>query len=221
MTKNRDLKDLIRARMKKTGESYTAARAAFLGPNAKHIAPQRQWADIAGIKDATVEQRTGRTWSEWVRALDNARAFEWEHPIIAKYLSTECALSGWWAQSVTVGYERIHGIRDVGQNCDGSFEANKSKTFAVPITDLYKLWAEPKRRRKWLNEGVVKVRNQRNNQSLIIDWDDGTQVNVYFIDKGEKSAAQLQHKKLSAKEDIERRKRFWEARLKRLGDVAG
>ena len=44
---------------------------------------------------------------------------------------------GWWAQTVTVGYERIKGLRAVGQRRDGTFEANKSRTFAVPLARLY------------------------------------------------------------------------------------
>ncbi len=216
MTKNRDLKDLIRARMQKTGESYTAARASFLGPDPKHIAPRSQWAALAGIKDPTVKDRTSKTWAQWVDVLDQARAFEWEHPKIAKYLSGRFPISGWWAQSITVGYERIHGIREVGQSGEGTFDANKSKTFDVPVAKLYAMWADGRRRKRWLAEKAIHLRNQRENKSLIIDWSDGTQVNVSFIDKGAKSAVQLQHKRLASKDDIQSRKTFWDGRLLEL-----
>jgi len=216
MTKRKDLKDLIRARMKKTGESYSAARASFLGPEAKHVGPRSKWAALAGIKDATLTERTGNSWSGWVETLDKARAFEWDHSKIAKYLTSQFAVSAWWAQSVTVGYERIHGIREVGQSCDGSFEANKSKTFTIPIAGLFEMWVDAELRETWLGVSAANVRNERPNKSLIMDWPDGSQVNVYFLDKGSRSAVQLQHRKLESKQDIQSRKRFWEERLAAL-----
>jgi hypothetical protein len=46
-------------------------------------------------------------------------------------------IPGWWSQTVAVGYERIKGLRAIGQRMDGSFEASKSRTFAVPLARLY------------------------------------------------------------------------------------
>ncbi len=220
MTKKRDLKDLIRARMQKTGESYTAARASFLGPDAKHIAPRSEWAELAGIKDATLLQRTDKSWAQWVDTLDQARAFEWEHPKIAKFLSSQYELGGWWAQSITVGYERIHGIREVGQSPDGSFAANKSKTFHMPVSEIFPFWAQPEQRLKWLDSTNAVVRNLNSNKSLIMDWEDGTQVDVYFVDKGPKTAVQVQHKNLQSKDEIDARKSYWETKLNALKEVA-
>lgn len=219
MTKKKDLKDIIRERMKKTGESYTAARASLIGPDARHILPRAQWATLAGTKDKTLVERTGRTWGDWVDLLDKARAFEWEHPKIARFINeTYPEVGSWWAQSLTVGYERIHGIREVGQMGDGSFAANKSRTFPVGVNVLFEMFTDSRRRKPWFGPGVKGLRNVRANKSLVLELDDGTEVNIYFTDKGPtKSGAALQHQRLSSKADIEGRKTFWTERLDALG----
>ena len=52
----------------------------------------------------------------------------------------------WWTQMVTVGYERIKGLRARGQRRDGSYEATKSKVFAVPLGRLYRAFADKRTR---------------------------------------------------------------------------
>ncbi|CAN5701216.1 hypothetical protein BH23GEM1_BH23GEM1_01270 [soil metagenome] len=52
---------------------------------------------------------------------------------------------------MTVGYERINGLRARGQRRDGSYEASKSRTFNVPVARLFDAWANPALRKKWLN----------------------------------------------------------------------
>ena len=78
----KDFKRLVRARMKKTGESYTAARARLLerrpkrasGPAAapaQATAPSvADYARISGFSDAVIKARTGCTWKKWVDSLD-------------------------------------------------------------------------------------------------------------------------------------------------------
>ena len=51
-------------------------------------------------------------------------------------------ISGWWLQTVTVGYERIKGLRARGQRREGTYEAHKARTFNVPGTTLFDGWAD-------------------------------------------------------------------------------
>ena len=69
---------------------------------------------------------------------------------------TKC--SDWWTQTVTVGYERIKGLRAIGQRRDGGYEANKSKTFAAPAPVVFRAFAHARVRRTWLPGVTVKVR---------------------------------------------------------------
>jgi len=85
MPKQKDLKRLVRSRMKKTGEAYTAARLQVLKKS--EPAPSN-YADVAGMSDASVSKRTGRTWAQWVGVLDRAWAAEKPHREIAEYVSS-------------------------------------------------------------------------------------------------------------------------------------
>src|SRR4051812_42123691 len=101
MPRQKDLKRLVRARMQKTGEAYTAARLQLLQ---KKSTPQ--YSALAGMSDDAVSKATGRTWTDWVKVLDAARAAEKPHRAIASYVSS-LGTPSWWSQMVTVGYERI------------------------------------------------------------------------------------------------------------------
>jgi hypothetical protein len=121
MPTNKDFKRLVRGRMQKTGEAYTTARAHLLErkpaaaarPKASRPVPA-DYAKLAGRSDAVLKAKTGCTWERWVTALDHARAYTWPHREIAKYAQEKYKVPGWWAQTVTVGYERIKGLRAVG-----------------------------------------------------------------------------------------------------------
>src|SRR5262249_30375221 len=88
MPKNKDLKRLIRARMQKTGESYTTARLHTLDKKSKEV-PQvpatepPHYATVAGMSDEAVKKATGCTWVRWVAALDHVQATEMSHREIA------------------------------------------------------------------------------------------------------------------------------------------
>src|ERR1700704_1613792 len=81
MPQNKDLKRLVRARMRKTGEAYTAALSHIRKPKApaaRASTPRVQagsankptdYAALAGTSDATIRAKTGCTWERWVRAL--------------------------------------------------------------------------------------------------------------------------------------------------------
>ena len=218
MTKHKDQKRIIRARMKKTGESYTAARAVVVSrekaPAPKYAAPRKEWPALAGQSDAKMIEQTGRPWAEWVEELNAARAFELSHRDIARHVSrTHPEIGGWWVQCIAVGYERIAGLRDVGQRRDGGYDANKSRTFAANVATVYRMFEDPRRRKKWL-EGATRVRTATANKTIRFDWSDGTRVTAYFVPskKGGCTLA-IQHEKLPSKIAVEQAKRFWTDRL--------
>jgi hypothetical protein len=234
MPKQKDLKRLARTRMEKTGESYTAARSQLLAKKARAAEAQApaeptaqppaqppveppDYAALAGIRDQAVEAKTGRGWERWVRTLDHEGAASWPHRQIAAYVHEQYGIPGWWAQTVTVGYERIKGLREVGQRRSGSYETSKSKTIPVPLAELYRAFADGRRRKRWLGDVELTVRTATPERSMRITWDDGTSVEVGFYAKGEsKSQVALQHSKLASKADVQARKAFWGERLEAL-----
>lgn len=221
MPKNKDLKRLARARMKKTGEAYTTARARLL-----EKAKERWAADVAdlaqraGTSEKTVVARTGRGWGEWVRLLDAAGAESMPHREIAALIRDRFEVSGWWAQTVTVGYERIRGLREIGQRRDGTRELNKSRTVPAPLAKLYRACRVARTRRRWLPGVEPTVRTAVREKSMRWTWPDGTSVHLYFVDKGAaKSQVSIQHVKLATRSDVERMREYWQERLSTLAEL--
>jgi hypothetical protein len=229
MPLNKDLKRLVRARMTKTGEAYTAAQAHIIKkpktPTVSKAAAASadktvDYAALAGTSDATIKAKTGCTWERWVHALDNHGAEQMSHREIATLVNTKYKIPGWWSQSVTVGYERIKGLRARGQRRDGSYEATKSRTFNVPVTVLFDAWADAKMRRRWLNGAKVNVRTATAPKSMRLDWTDRSIIAVGFAAKGKsKSSVAVQHEKLPDRATAERLKQYWSDRLDALGEV--
>jgi hypothetical protein len=220
MPRDKDRKRIIRARMKKTGESYTAARAHVLSRTTsdRPAAPARDLAALAGMKDDVIAARTGRSWREWERALDSDGAQAMPHGDIASIVHKKYQVGDWWAQSVTVGYERIKGLRERGQRRNGTYEITKSRTFSVPVKVLFDAWAKDTARRRWLEKVDAVVRTKKASKSMRLGWPDGTLVVVGFIAKGRgKSAVALAHTKLRDRTAAAKAREYWSGRLDALG----
>jgi uncharacterized protein YndB with AHSA1/START domain len=229
MPTQKDLKRLIRRRMQKTGESYTAARAQLLKSSASSTAvPARalaaaappDYAKLAGMSDAAVKAATGCNWKRWVDALDYVNAHEWSHRAIADYVHEKFKVPDWWTQTVTVGYERIRGLREIGQRRGGAYEATKSRTFDAPVEAVFDAFAKARRRSRWLPDVKLTVRKSTPNRSVRISWEDGTSVEVWLTAKGGgKCSAQVQHRKLPDRDSVTRAKAFWSERLDALEEM--
>jgi hypothetical protein len=211
--KQKDLKRVVRARMRKTGESYTAARHQLLDKSRPIPAPD--YARLAGMSDDAVSEKTGRTWTDWVLLLDAAQAAEKSHREIATYVSS-LGTPSWWTQMVTVGYERIRGLREKGQRRGGGYEASKSRTFAAPVEQLFEAFASARRRRRWLPAGVA-LRSATPHKRLRLKWADDTPVQVAFVPKGRaKTMVAIQHGRLPNRPALDAVKRMWGERFAAL-----
>jgi pimeloyl-ACP methyl ester carboxylesterase len=208
MTRQKSFKRLVRARMEKTGESYTAARATLLAAEPKSGAPALTMSDDA------IRRGTGRGWEEWFDLLDEWGAEERAHKEIARWLHYEHAVDGWWAQSVTVSYERARGMRAVHERPEG-FSVTAQKTVAVPVERLYDAFVDESARERWLPGGELHERTATRPRLARFDWgDDGTRVVVGFTAKGDaKSTVGLEHERLADAAAVERMKPFWRERL--------
>lgn len=227
MPTQKDLKRQVRARMKKTGESYTAARARLLEkktarrPAVAVTAPSGPLPDDpaarAGMSDAAVAEKTGRTWKQWVAELDRFGAAARPHAEIARHLHAEHGLPSWWAQTVTVGYERIRGLRDKGQRRDGGYDVHKSKVYPVPLAEL---WTAFVRCKPWIGDAKLRMSKATKHKSMRMRWSDGAPIEVNFYAKGPaKTQVQLQHGGLATREEAARMRTFWTERLAALGEV--
>jgi len=214
MPTNKDLKRLVRARMRRTGEAYTTARAQILRkPPRKKVAVSvnhtvaqslkksatpsvrsaggadaavkpSEYAALAGMSDASIKRGTGCTWERWVRSLDHHGAGEMSHREIASLVRTKYKTPSWWTQTVAVGYERIRGLRARGQRRNGTYEMTKSRTFNVPLTVLYDAWANASVRQRWSKRDDVRVRTARRPKSMRLDWGSEGILAAGFLAKG-------------------------------------
>jgi hypothetical protein len=216
MTRQSSFKRIVRARMEKTGESYTAARAVLLAGDE----PRASEGPALTMSDDAIRRRTGRGWEEWFDLLDESGASERSHAEIARWLADEEGVRGWDAQSVTVSYERARGGRAVHERPDG-FSITASKTVAVPVERLYDAFVDGSLRGRWLPGGELRERTVSKPKSARFDWGDGTtRVNVGFVAKGdEKSSVAVAHERLADSEEAERMKAFWRGRMVALKEL--
>jgi uncharacterized protein YndB with AHSA1/START domain len=215
MTTHKSFKRLVRARMEKTGESYTAARAVLLA--AEEPTPGAKPALV--VSDSSIRERTGRGWEEWFDHLDEWGARDRPHKEIARYVASQLEIEplGWNAQAVTVSYERARGGRQVGEREDG-FAISVSKTVAVPVERLYDAFVTETPRDAWLLDDRLRERTATRPKSARFDWDDGsTRVHATFVAKGDgRSTVTVEHRRLEDAEAAERAKTAWRERLTAL-----
>jgi uncharacterized protein YndB with AHSA1/START domain len=216
--------------MEKTGEAYTAARAQLLRKSsspaisAPAVAEPRptakpDYARIAGMSDAAIQKATGCTWEKWVWALDHKGAHEWSHRAIVDHVKKAYKTPDWWTQMVVVGYERIKGLRAIGQRRGGGFEASKSKTITAPAAAITKAFTDSRIRRKWLPGVNLTIRKATPGKSVRMTWDDDSSVEVWLTSKAGKTSTALTHTKLTDKQDADRRKAYWNDKLGKLKEL--
>ena len=173
----------------------------------------------AGVSDTAVQEKTGKTWSEWFQILDSASCASMNHKRIVAYLADNYPIETWWQQQVTVAYEQARGMRQKHQTPAG-FQASSSKTLNVPVSELFAAWMDETRRLKWLPEQTFTIRKATLDKSLRITWPDGSHLDVYFYPKGDaRSQVAVQHSRLESAERVAQAKQFWAEALSRLENI--
>jgi len=161
MTQAKKLKRAIRARVKKTGERYAAARRHVLAarerrgagksPTPRPPAKETRRASAGGaLSDARVRERTGRGLDHWFEVLDAFGAAAKGHTAAARHLAADHGVDGWYAQGITVAFERARGLRAVNQRMSGHFEVSVSKVVHAPLERVAAALARPVERAAWL-----------------------------------------------------------------------
>lgn len=244
MTRARALKQVIRARAAKTGERYTTARRHVLRelnektgepkptpPQAKHS--QAKAAAKPTMSDASFVKKTGHDLAYWFAVLDNFGAVEKGHTAAARHLYQDHKVDGWYAQGITVSYERARGVRAANQRCDGAFEVSVSKTVTATTDRLVKAFTDARKRNDWLGEADPKLAQalatalgDRKSKGWVTRpdglarfryrWDD-TIVQLYAYPKpAGKLALTVQHTKLPDGGAVERSRAQWKIAFGRL-----
>lgn len=209
MTKQESFKERIRTRMVKTGERYNAARRVLIEQSSSRKSSHRNWVAEPEHSEDTIKANTGRGWNEWTQVLDAWSADTKGHTAIATHLREEYGVDGWWSQAVTLGYERIKGLRLKYQGLDGTFTANKSKTIRADAQTLRKMLVSEKDRRDLFPGFETELRSRTDANTLRIGV--GSGVALIYVEPLPDGRAKvtIAHEKLESTEDVELWKKFW------------
>jgi hypothetical protein len=63
------------------------------------------------FSEERVREKTGKGWDYWYGILDKFDVRSKGHTATAKYLRDKRKVDPWWAQAITVRYERVRGLR--------------------------------------------------------------------------------------------------------------
>jgi len=140
MTQSRKLKKTIRARARKTGERYTAARRMVL----KRRALATPVSAALKARETRVVERTGHGWQHWFSVLDRFGAEEKGHTAAARHVAEDHGVDGWYSQLITVEYERARGLRAANQRLSGEYEVSVSKVLKAPVGAVAKALRDSK-----------------------------------------------------------------------------
>jgi hypothetical protein len=243
MTQARKLKKQIRARARKTGESYTTARRQVLrqkarpergatsssSPLAKPAAPLPP---ALGKRDAGLAEKTGHGWAHWFAVLDAFDAAAKGHTAAARHLAEDHGIGGWHAQEITVGYERTRGLRGVNQRMSGEYEVSVSKILPVPVREVVKALKDSRRRGRFFSDldaelktafdsaldGPMGLRErEKGDARMRFRTKSGVTVALFLDPKPDgRSLFVAQNMKLKAKDDVARLRAAWRPGLEAL-----
>ncbi|RDV39129.1 hypothetical protein DV096_00725 [Bradymonadaceae bacterium TMQ3] len=132
------------------------------------------------MSDDAVQKATGHPWRHWFDRLDALGAESMSHKDIAHHLHTREGVSGWWAQSITVAYERARGMREIGETSRG-FQISKQKTFLPDASEAWTLLTSAEGLGAWLGAGAPQTLQEGTN----FDLEEGLRVDVRGIRPGD------------------------------------
>ncbi|MCE5232336.1 MAG: hypothetical protein ABFC67_13135 [Mizugakiibacter sp.] len=175
--------------------------------------------------DAAVRAATGHGWGEWLHLLEQA-AFADRRPahgeVRAAVLRQVPSLDGWWAQMVSVGYERARGLRAMHQTCSGEFQASASRTFAAPSFAAFAAWADETLRRGWLDAPGLEFTRLNPGRNIRARLPDGALIDIRFVDKGPaRCQVVVDTNRLADAEAVVATKTFWRMQFARLAAFLG
>lgn len=219
MTTNESFKRRIRERMQLTGERYTTARAALLARTERMNRERaRSWVSEPELNEESILRGTGHGWEHWCSLIDGWGIEPWDHSLVAARLLAETGLNGWYSQGITVGYERITGIRLPHQMLDGTFTANKSRTIELDASELRAALLDEGARDDLFPDGSTRLRSRPTSKAVRIEIGPGVAGFALEERPDGRTKVTVSHEKLPTYDDVERWKFWWSEWLDALAE---
>ena len=238
MTRARNLKQTIRSRAARTGESYTAARVHVLSaldkrrprPSPPPVAPTPAPETGGGLSDRAVREKTGHGLGHWFAVLDAFGAASQGHTAAARHLRDDHGIPGWHSQGITVAYERARGLRAVNQAKSG-FQVAVTKMLPVDLETALRA-LRPSARKAWLAgadpalrrpleaalaKGAKGVVRGPRRSRVRYEWD-GASVELVFEPRGKGTSVAAANTKLRDAAQVAERRGQWRTALDALKD---
>ena len=95
------------------------------------------------MSDEAVRNATGHPLAHWYQRIESEGLASASHTDIARALSAHPEVSLWWAQTITVEYEKSVGRRVTGQTADGAFQIGVSRTLPASAEALWAVLDSP------------------------------------------------------------------------------
>lgn len=169
--------------------------------------------------DKSVHKATGKVWDEWMSELERIQAHKLSHKDLAAMLVADYDVSAWWAQTITVEYERFIGRREVGQSCEGDYQAGASKTLPGTMDEVLDAWEEFVAGKKSLNDDAYadtpNISKTEKWRYWRVNLQGGSKVNITITQKAPgKVGLAVNHEKLPDTDAVDAWKVFWKACFK-------
>ena len=199
--------------------------------------------ETIGPSDDAVRDATGRGWDEWEALLDEAGGERMSHRELVAWLAQDDRVeSGWWRQSVAVGYEKLKGKRVVGQTAGGRFQVGVQRTLPLSRESAWTLLTSAEGVRAWLGDGAtlrfdegesyrtdagatgeVRVVRAGSHARLTRDpggWDRPSTIQIRVEAKGDRSVIGMHEENLPGESERTARLAHYRAALDRLQELA-
>lgn len=222
MTTQQTFKRRVRERMARTGERYAQARRVLLEQQA--ATPRvggREWVSQPEMSDEAIRANTGRGWNEWCDLIEAFDGHVEGHSAVVEHLMAEHDLTGWWAQGVTVSWERITGQRLPYQQSDGLFGVSKTKTMAVDADELRALLLDPEGRDALFPDMTTELRSRPTSKNVRIAMEEGSVEFTLTPKPNGRTSVNVAHTRLPEHTVVPAWQDFWTEWLEALEESAG
>ena len=207
MTKQESFKQRVRARMATTGERYAAARRVLLD-QAEHRGG-RTWHAEPEMPDDSVRAATGRGWDEWCDVIEAWPGHVDGHAAVAAWVHEKNDITHWWAQGVTVGWERITGRRLPNQMSDGTFTAGKTKTVHVESDELRAALLDEATRADLFPGHATTLRSKPTSKAIRIAFEHGSALFTLTPKPDGRTTVNVSHERLPDLDAVNEWKFYW------------
>ena len=217
MTRDEALELRIHDRLSRSTERNV--RAPAVAPDPTNGTRPSGWVADPELSDDAVLAGTGRRWDEWRQVLDAWSGSDAGHTAIATYVREHHGVDGWWAQTVTVGYERITGRRLPYQQPDGTFTINRSRTLHTDPEALRAMLLDATGRTRLFPGLDTDLRSKATSKNVRVAIGPGTaEIALDPRDDGRVKVT-VQHHRLSTHDEVEPWRAYWGAWLEAVDDT--